>query len=257
MDGQNHRTSIELTGKEKGLKRGMNFAFGRSIVYGASPVVRSPNMSSQVNLLVDLFVARRVYTFDDISSSDVAVLTYSGQDYLEYIAKHDLRVYQAFVPLIVEDIKHCLLKLDGIIFKNIAVTSLLPIGCFPHFTSASKFQSCNESYSELVELHNKLLKVAVGRLNVEARLRKKGQSFFIIDIHKAFMTVLKKKGRRRFRNPLKPCCEGDCATVDSKGEKKYSLCDDPKSAFFWDKVNPTQEGWKSIYSVLGNPLTKG
>lgn len=107
-----------------------------------------------------------------------------------------MQVYKAFVPFIVEDINYCLLKLDGLAFKNIAVTSLPPIGCLPHFTYASSFKSCNETYSKLVELHNKLLKVAVGKLNVEARLRKKGQRFFIIDLHKAFMTVLKKKGEK-------------------------------------------------------------
>lgn len=69
-------------------------------------------------------------------------------------------------------------------------------------------------------------------------------------------------GSKRFKNPLKPCCEGDCARVDMKSAKKYTLCNDPKSAFFWDEINPTQEGWRSIYSLLGakaltDSLTKG
>ncbi|CAH2074297.1 unnamed protein product [Thlaspi arvense] len=262
------------------LNRGMNFAFGGSGVYD-SPAEKSTNMSIQVSFLVDLFLAGRVYTYDDLSSSDVALLSYSGNDYFGYIAENPkFAAYPAFVQYIVDDIKQTLWKLDGLKFKNIAVTSLQPIGCIPHYTAASSFKSCNESYSELVELHNRLLKNVVAKLNEEARLRKKGQrNFFIIDIHKAFMTVLKKKGENpkvtlklsilnpsckvfpvtgstRFKDMLKPCCDGDCANVDSKGAKKYSLCDDPKSAFFWDDFNPTQEGWKSIYSVLGNPLTK-
>ncbi|KAL1197898.1 GDSL esterase/lipase [Cardamine amara subsp. amara] len=70
------------------------------------------------------------------------------------------------------------------------------------------------------------------------------------------MTVLKNKGSTRFKNPImKPCCKGFCGYY-LDGKKMFTLCDDPKSFFFWDVVHPTQEGWKSIYSVLGNPLTK-
>lgn len=63
-------------------------------------------------------------------------------------------------------------------------------------------------------------------------------------------------GSTRFKTPLQACCEGTCAHVDTKGKKRYILCDDPKSTFFWDDVHPTQEGWRSVYSVLGNPLTE-
>ncbi|CAH2074293.1 unnamed protein product [Thlaspi arvense] len=63
-------------------------------------------------------------------------------------------------------------------------------------------------------------------------------------------------GSKRFKNPLEPCCQGACARVDPKGAKMYTLCDDPKSSFFWDITHPTQEGWRSVYSVLGNPLTE-
>lgn len=82
-------------GKEKRLERGMNFAFGGSKVFD-SPVDQSPNMSTQVDLLVNLFIARSAYTFNDISSSDVAVLTYSGKDYHNHITKNGMRVRKTF-----------------------------------------------------------------------------------------------------------------------------------------------------------------
>ncbi|KAF2581789.1 hypothetical protein F2Q68_00000090 [Brassica cretica] len=63
-----------------------------------------------------------------------------------------------------------------------------------------------------------------------------------------------------FQSPLKPCCVGvsseyNCGSVDEKGVKKYMICDDPKSAFFWDGSHPTEEGWRSVYSVLHQSLT--
>ncbi|CAL0299387.1 unnamed protein product [Lupinus luteus] len=48
------------------------------------------------------------------------------------------------------------------------------------------------------------------------------------------------------QNLLKPCCYGvtsdyNCGSVVNN-EKKYELCDKPKSAFFWDGFHPTQAG---------------
>ena len=62
-------------------------------------------------------------------------------------------------------------------------------------------------------------------------------------------------GSTKFENPLKPCCGGIsseyyCGSVDVNGTKKYTVCDDPESAFFWDSVHPTQQGWSAVYSAL-------
>ena len=60
------------------------------------------------------------------------------------------------------------------------------------------------------------------------------------------------------KNPLRPCCTGitseyRCGDVE-KGEKKYNVCMDPKLAFFWDSVDPTQAGWDASFSELGSSI---
>lgn len=69
------------------LKSGMNFAFGGSGVFDY-PADRSPNMTTQANFMVDFILAGRVYTFDDLTFSDLAILSYSGNDYFGYIAEN-------------------------------------------------------------------------------------------------------------------------------------------------------------------------
>jgi len=101
---------------------------------------------------------------------------------------------KALVEKVVDNLRVNMIVLGDLLFKKIAVTSLQPIGCLPSYTSASSFKSCNESQSALVELHNKLLKKVVAKLNEQSRVMKKEQHFFIIDIHNAFMTVMKNKG---------------------------------------------------------------
>lgn len=104
-----------------------------------------------------------------------------------------MQAYPAFVQYVMDDLRHALWKLDGLLFKNVLIASLPPLGCLPLYSS---LKSCNESYNELVKLHNKLLKNVVAKLNEEAEPKKKnGQpNFFILDLHNAFMTVLNKKG---------------------------------------------------------------
>ncbi|KAF3539605.1 hypothetical protein F2Q69_00018349 [Brassica cretica] len=144
--------------------------------------------------------------------------------------------------------------------KKIAVPLLQPLGCLPGITVASSFQRCNESQNALVKLHNSLLQQAVAKLNNET----KQSTFITIDLYNAFLTVFKNKGANpgstTFQSPLKPCCVGvsseySCGSVDEKGEKKYVICDNPKAAFFWDGSHPTEEGWRSVYSVLRESLT--
>lgn len=70
---------------------------------------------------------------------------------------------------------------------------------------------------------------------------------------------MNRSGITRFVHPLKPCCVGvtnnyACSNVDEKGEKKYTICENPKTAFFWDTFHPTEEGWRSVYSVLHKNL---
>lgn len=68
-------------------------------------------------------------------------------------------------------------------------------------------------------------------------------------------------GSTRFETPLKPCCMGisnkySCGSMNEKGEKMYTVCNDPKSAFFWDTVHPTEAGWHAVYTSLKSTLTQ-
>ena len=144
--------------------------------------------------------------------------------------------------------------------KKVTVTALEPLGCLPQTTVASSFQECNATQNTAVAFHNLLLSEAVAQLNNETN----GSPFVILDLYDSFMSVLENKSNQlgssaKFENPLKPCCIGvsseySCGSVDDTGAKKYTICDDPESAFFWDAVHPTQKGWIAVYSALQSTL---
>ncbi|KAK4767022.1 hypothetical protein SAY86_014773 [Trapa natans] len=60
----------------------------------------------------------------------------------------------------------------------------------------------------------------------------------------------------KFENALKPCCLGVnnefiCGSVDATtGNKMYTICSNPKKAFFWDTNHPTHEGWQEVFNIL-------
>ena len=136
--------------------------------------------------------------------------------------------------------------------KKIIVGSLQPLGCLPQITAASSFQHCNASSNDLVLLHNNLLNQAVNRLNQQTKIN---SAFAVLNLYDSFMSVLNHPTTHNIQNQLKPCCVGvsseySCGSVDQNMVKKYRVCDDPKSTFFWDLVHPTQAGWHAVYNKL-------
>ncbi|KFK24822.1 hypothetical protein AALP_AA8G029700 [Arabis alpina] len=239
----------DYAGKKR-LQYGMNFAYGGTGVFNTQST--SPNMTIQIDFFEQLL--GNVYSQSDLSSS-LALVSVSGNDYSNYLSQNgSIAALPAFIKQVVYQTEVNLRRIHALGVKKIAVPSLQPLGCLPRYASTS-FQGCNETFNALVQYHNSLLEQVVAKLNNET----KQTAFAIFDYYNAFFTVFKNKGEnpgsRRFETPLKPCCEGSCANVDEKGVKMYTLCDDPTSAFFWDGLHPTQEGWKSVYSVLGKNLT--
>lgn len=166
---------------------------------------------------------------------------------------------QSFIPLLVNQLVVNLKRVHGMGMKKVAVTALEPLGCLPQTTVASSFLKCNETQNTAVAFHNLLLSEAIAKLNNETY----DSPFVILDLYESFMSVLENKadhlGSVKFENPLKPCCTGisseySCGSVDESGKKKYTICDDPESAFFWDTVHPTQKGWNAVYSALQSTL---
>ncbi|TXG58298.1 hypothetical protein EZV62_016127 [Acer yangbiense] len=163
--------------------------------------------------------------------------------------------FRSFITQVVNQLVLNLKRIQGLGLKKVAVTTLQPSGCLPQITVASSFKKCNGTLNSLANYHNLLLKQSVAKLNNET----KETTIVIIDLYSAFMTVFTNKsdhlGSRIFENPLKPCCVGKsngyvCGSVDESGTKKYTVCENPEAAFFWDTVHPTQAGWRSVYSAL-------
>lgn len=55
-------------------------------------------------------------------------------------------------------------------------------------------------------------------------------------------------------NKLKPCCDGDCGSVDENGKNKYVVCENPSRSIFWDSIHPSNSGWNAVYSALTKSL---
>ncbi|KAF8079437.1 hypothetical protein N665_1028s0020 [Sinapis alba] len=235
-------------GEKEQLWYGMNFAYGGTGVFNTKS--SSPNMTIQINLFEQLL--GDVYSQSDLSSS-LALVSVSGNDYSNYIAlKRSIAALPIFIKQVVDQTELNLRRIHALGLEKIAIPSLPPLGCLPLYTS---LQGCNHTFNAFVNYHNSLLEQVVAKLNNETT----HSTFAIIDFYNTFLTILKNKGEssrsKRFETPLKPCCEGSCGYVDEKGANKYTLCDDPESAFFWDGLHPTQEGWRSVYSVLGKALS--
>lgn len=234
------------------LKYGMNFAFGGTGVFNT--FIPLPNMTTQIDLLQQL-IKDKVYSTLDLTKS-VAFVSVAGNDYSHYLQTNgSIEGLPSFVASVVNQTVSNLIRIKGLGVKKIVVSALQPLGCLPQITASTSFQQCNTSSNALVVLHNTLLNQAVTQLNQETNYKNRS-TFLILNLYDSFMSVLNHPSTHHItRNKLKPCCVGvsseySCGSVDSNNVKKYRVCDDPKSAFFWDLVHPTQAGWHAVYNKL-------
>ncbi|MED6161601.1 hypothetical protein PIB30_062374 [Stylosanthes scabra] len=231
----------------KQVKYGMNFAVGGTGVFDTS--TPGPNMTTQIQLFQQL-IHDGIYTASDLTNS-VALVSVAGNDYSHHLATHaSPQGLPLFVASVVNQTSMNLMRIKELGVKKIIVGGLQPLGCLPQVTALSSFQQCNASSNTLVALHNNLLNQAVTKLN-----QSWSSSFAVLDLYNSFMSVLNHPTTHNIQNQLRPCCVGvnrnySCGSVDQNNVKMYRVCDDPKSAFFWDLVHPTQAGWHAVYNKL-------
>ncbi|KAL8039695.1 hypothetical protein ABFX02_10G052700 [Erythranthe guttata] len=243
----------------KKLRHGMNFAFGGSGVFDTLGDFL-PNMTTQIDFFEKL-INDSVYTTLDLHSS-VVLVALAGNDYGAFLANGGTNQgLRSFIPLVINQLSTNLKRIQKMGATKVIVTALEPLGCLPRTTESSSFKKCNATQNSDVNFHNLLLRQTVAKLNNETN----NPTFFILDLYKSFTTVLQRKnnhkGKLKFETPLKPCCMGisnefSCGSADENGTKLYTLCSNPKSAFFWDSSHPTQAGWKAVYTILKSSLSQ-
>lgn len=231
------------------LKHGMNFAYGGTGVFNTSS--SNPNMTVQINFLEQL-IEEKVYTPSDLSNS-IAQVAVSGNDYNFYLATNgSLQGFPSFISSVVNQTITNLIRIKNLGVKKIIVDGLQPLGCLPLITVANSFQQCNSTFNQLVLLHNNLLNQSVTKLNQEAEDH---STFVILNLYDSFLSVLNETSNGNTSDQLKQCCIGvssqySCGSVDENNVKKYTVCENPKSAFFWDTFHPTQAGWNAVFNKL-------
>lgn len=159
-----------------------------------------------------------------------------------------------FVLSVIKQTTTNLIRLQKLGVKKILVGALQPLGCLPLITTPSSFEHCDDTINIVVNVHNILLSQQVTKLNQETKDHNK--TFVVLDLYDSFMSALMNhSSSSNFTDPLKPCCVGVssqyfCGSVGENNEKKYKVCENPKSAFFWDVFHPTQAGWNAVYKKL-------
>ncbi|GAB4833409.1 hypothetical protein Ancab_031652 [Ancistrocladus abbreviatus] len=245
----------------KKLKYGVNYAYGGTGVF-TIPSAPYPNMTQQIDFF-ERMLKKNVYTSHDLQNS-VSLVTLAGNDYMDFVTRTNWTVATVldFMTTVNDQLKINVKRISSLGVKQVLVANLQPLGCLPLVTEGSGYSQCNDLYNILVTLHNDIVQSSVNQLVVETG-RKDYQPFILLDVNSAFDSVFKNNGvpsvNLRYQNPMAPCCMGVnddyyCASVEKNGTKMYTLCDDPKKTFFWDRVHPSHHGWKAVTWLLRGAL---
>ncbi|XP_015951464.1 GDSL esterase/lipase At5g03610 isoform X1 [Arachis duranensis] len=231
------------------LKYGMNFAYGGTGVFNTTS--KNPNMTIQIDFFEKL-IKENVYTASDLSNS-IAYVSVAGNDYNYYLTINgSIQGFPSYIASVINQTTKDLIRIKNLGVKKVAIGGLQPLGCLPLITSTSSFQKCNETFNNLVAIHNNLLNQSITKLKQSYK-----GGFLIIDLFDSFTSVLNHPKTYNLHNELIPCCLGTsqgftCGDVDNNNVKKYKVCENPKTAFFWDLFHPTQAGWHAVYNKLQN-----
>ncbi|KAK4772936.1 hypothetical protein SAY87_027955 [Trapa incisa] len=243
--------------RSRWLKYGMNFATGGTGVFDT--VFPGPNMTTQIDLFQQLIEMKAASISSGLNSS-IALVALSGNDYPSYLARNgSISGLPIIISRVMNQLAANLRRIYDLGVRKVVVSSLQPLGCLPSLTVSSGFQKCNSTFDPLVALHNSMLKRVLDKLNNET---KDASTFLLLDV----LQIPPSKHQRqansaglsssKFENPLKPCCLGlsdgfICGSVDAAtSNKMYTVCPNPKKAFFWDMEHPTQEGWRAVFDIL-------
>ncbi|KAL8551762.1 hypothetical protein ACS0TY_000725 [Phlomoides rotata] len=233
----------------KTTRNGINFAHGGTGVF--TTLVDQPNMTTQIDLFQQV-IQKNVFTTLDLSSS-VALVSLAGNDYAAYLAKNG--TFQG-LPNFTRSVIHQLIinvrRIHEIGIKKIGITGIGPLGCLPQNIASISYKNCDAALNNFSDSHNQMLKGQIWNLNSEA-----GAPIFIfLDLYTAFTSALQlgQIPSGDLSNKLKPCCYGDCGSVEKNEEKKYGVCENPNQSFFWDSIHPSNCGWGIVYSALNTSL---
>ncbi|XP_028782333.1 GDSL esterase/lipase At5g03610-like [Neltuma alba] len=237
---------------EKNTEKGMNFAFGGAGVFDTDN--GAPNVSTQIDYLEQL-MKHKVFTSADLTNS-MALVSLAGNDYAHYVATNgSFQALPSFIASVVNETSLNLMRIHELGVKRIVVTALGPLGCLPAITDLFSFTHCYDTFNNFSTLHNRLLNQHILRLNRLTRKHNHSPTFHVLDLYASFTSVLSHPSTYNIHQLFKPCCVGvnslySCASVDDSNVKRYNVCDNPRSAFFWDSVHPSDAGWHAVYTKL-------
>ncbi|AEC09233.1 GDSL esterase/lipase [Arabidopsis thaliana] len=232
------------------VKRGMNFAYGGA---GAFETMFKlvPTASVQIDSFEQLLM-RNVYSPADLNSS-VAFFSIIGNDYLTYDRRNGSEEGRsALTRKVVKQILLDVKRIKDLGVRKVLVALSPPQKCLPKLVTP---KGCDTNDTSTY-LHNSLLRKGLIKLN-DKEINNNDKSFMTLDLYNAFVTIFKNKGVSgvsTFPDPFKACCATKrgtfCGDRSLSGKKLYTLCDDPKSFFFWDNVHISDQGWRSVFSLL-------
>ncbi|XP_021733183.1 GDSL esterase/lipase At5g03610-like [Chenopodium quinoa] len=242
------------------LKFGMNFAYGGTGVFDTD--ISQPNMTSQINLFKTVITQDKLYAKNDLLNS-VALVSLAGNDYSNYLKHGSQQNLTDFTKSVVNQLVLDLQRIHNLGVPKIAVTAMEPLGCLPAITLFSGYKNCTQGINDISLTHNQLLQANLK--TISSKTSNEPGAFFTLDLYGAFLSALQKqkshnKGNFDYGNLLQPCCQGvsgdfGCGSNDGD-QAKYTVCDKPTLAFFWDTVHPTQNGWYQVYLAI-EPSLKG
>ncbi|WCJ39335.1 GDSL lipase [Euphorbia peplus] len=190
----------------------------------------------------------------------VFLFSLGGNDYFSFNSKYPNATRAQtiqHVNLVVSKIIIGIKDLYDVGLRKIAIQNVGPLGCYPG-TRAEHPElvngTCVKSLQTHASQHNKALSEAMKKLQTQLP----GFKYSIFDYFHALSARIHNPTRYGFKVGLSACCGSGLYNGAGRcgGDKKYSLCSDPKEYVLFDGGHHTQRTNKQLAELLWSGIPK-
>ncbi|KAK7294514.1 hypothetical protein RJT34_17403 [Clitoria ternatea] len=190
-------------------------------------------------------------------SSAVYMFSIGSNDYFSPFLTHshllNSHSHSQYVATVVANLTSIIKEIYTRGARKFVFLNLPPLGCVPgtRILQPERNGSCLQELSDLATLHNRILPVALSKL--EKKLT--GFKFALYDLHTDVTQMINHPLKYGLKEGKSACCGsgafgGVYSCGGKRGEKQFELCEKPNEYLFWDSYHFTESAYKQVADRL-------
>ncbi|KGN62087.1 GDSL esterase/lipase 5 [Cucumis sativus] len=240
---------------------GVNFASGGSGALLESHQGSAITLQTQLTNFIEVGKSLRKKLGDNraqnLLSNSVYLISTGGNDYIS-LFEGDSTAFQIYtqtqyVNMVIGNLTTVIQEIYKNGGRKFGLVGVPSLGCMPRLKmlKGEGHGKCVEEASSIVNLHNKLLPIALQNLATQLN----GFKYAFADANNLLLQIIQNPSKYGFKEVETACCgSGEYRGIYScggrRGTKEFKLCEDPTKYLFFDSYHPNQKAYEQLARLM-------